>query len=210
MTEIKICGITSLEDARLAVELGADVLGFNFSELSPRYIAPGTASDIIRKLPDRVRTVGVLVNQSLTEVERFLTQTSIGRVQLHGDETPEFVESITSWSGPVVIKAIRIADGFDERTVRDYNVEHFLLDSASTKEYGGTGVTFDWKIALEFKKRIHQDFFLAGGLTPDNVAEAIRTVRPYGVDVCSGVEAERGKKDRRKMEAFIRNARNAL
>src|SRR5687767_4850856 len=122
MVRIKICGITNLEDALHAVECGADVLGFNFSQQSPRYIEPGAANAIIEKLPKTIRTVGVLVNQSLAEVDELLMQTKIGSVQLHGDETPEFVGSITDSSGPgVVIKAIRIASGFDVNAVRGYD-----------------------------------------------------------------------------------------
>jgi phosphoribosylanthranilate isomerase len=209
VTLVKICGITNLDDALTAVDAGADALGFNFYARSPRYIAPGDAAGIIRKLPRKVMAVGIFVNQSLDEVEQFLTQANVDHVQLHGDESPGFVGSITEASGPVVIKALRLGGSLDPKTVSEYDVELFLLDAASPKAYGGMGDTFDWQLAVEFKK-LHPEFFLAGGLTPDNVAEAVRLVRPFGVDVCSGVESTKGKKDHQKVAAFIENVRNAL
>lgn len=205
MTRIKICGITSLEDALAAVELGADALGFNFYEKSPRYISPEKARQIIRELPPEIEKVGVFVNSSLSEIENVCAESGIEMVQLHGDETPEFVAAL---SGPRVIKALRVSDDFQPEIALRYAADRFLLDT-DCNGFGGSGKTFDWRVAAAFKD-FGSEFFLAGGLTVENVAEAIREIRPYGVDVCSGVESVKGKKDMKKLEAFIRNARMAL
>jgi phosphoribosylanthranilate isomerase len=201
--KIKICGITNLEDALAAADLGADVLGFNFYEKSPRYISPDDACEIMAVLPYDTMTAGVFVNadpkiiQSLDSVLDF--------VQLHGDETADYVAGINGGSN--VIKAMRIGPDFDVTEASTYTADAFLLDS-NTRDFGGSGERFDWNIAIRFKE-VAPRFYLAGGLTPDNVAEAIRKVQPYAVDVCSGVESTKGKKDHKKLEAFIRNARAA-
>ena len=207
MTKIKICGITNLDDARMAVESGADALGFNFYESSPRYISPETANEIIGRLPHDAMHVGVFVNPSFAEIERTRTRTAIEYVQLHGDETSDFVRNLISGTSAKVIKALRVSPAFDTKRALEYEVEHFLLDTLSAQGFGGTGETFDWEFARRFREASHS-FFLAGGLTPDNVADAIREVRPFGVDVCSGVESVAGKKDHKKVAAFIKNARN--
>jgi len=214
MTKVKICGITNLEDALHAVEFGADALGFNFYEKSPRYIAPGAVNDIVRKLPKHVATVGVFVNNSLDQIDNIYRRTAIGSVQLHGDETPLFVASLTG-ELTRVIKAIHASEPFDPRSASKYEPPdefsadflEFLLDTQSTG-YGGSGRTFDWDMAVRFREVV-PEFYLAGGLTPENVVDAIRTVRPTALDVCSGVEAFKGKKDPKKVEAFIANVRNA-
>ncbi len=205
---IKICGITNLEDAMAAVEFGADALGFNFYQKSPRYIDPAATRKIISQLPKGVMNVGVFVNSSLAEVDRIYTQSSVVYLQLHGDETPAFVERLTDLTGAIAIKAIRISPGFDPQRALDYDVQYFLLDSSSSTAYGGTGETFDWSAALELKP-YGAKFFLAGGLTPENVADAVRQVQPFGIDVCSGVESSKGRKDHKKLEELIRNARSA-
>lgn len=198
--KIKICGITNLEDALHAASVGADALGFNFYERSPRYISPDAVREIGKQLPSEITKVGVFVNADV-ETIRSLDET-LDLFQLHGDESPEYVSAL---GGEKVIKALRIGRGFDLDRALDYSVKGFLLDTA-TAGYGGSGTSFDWDIAVRFKEVV-PEFYLAGGLTPDNVAEAIARVDPYGVDVCSGVESMKGKKDHEKVEAFIRNAR---
>ena len=208
MVRVKICGITNLEDALAAVEFGADALGFNFYQRSPRYIAPAAAREIISRLPKGVMNVGVFVNSSLAEVDHIYGMSSVVYVQLHGDETPQFVDKVVEFTGAIVIKALRVSENFDPQIAHDYDVRYFLLDASSSSAYGGTGEKFDWDAALKFKKLV-PNFFLAGGLTPENVAEAVRQVEPFGVDVCSGVESTKGRKDHKKLEEFIRNARSA-
>jgi phosphoribosylanthranilate isomerase len=206
MVKVKICGITNLDDARLSVEYGADVLGFNFYEKSPRYIAPSEAREIIKQIDPGIETIGVFVNASIDEIANVTSITTIRTVQLHGDETPKFADRLRDVTGVYVIKALRVSTGFDPKTALEYNVNGFLLDTLSGKDYGGSGETFNWEIAREFKK-IMPEFFLAGGLNPQNVADAVRAVRPSALDVCSGVESTKGKKDREKVAAFVRNAR---
>lgn len=201
--KIKICGITNLEDALHAASVGADAFGFNFYERSPRYISPDAAREIGKQLPSEITKVGVFVNADV-ETIRSLDET-LDLFQLHGDESPEYVSAL---GGEKAIKALRIGRGFDLDRALDYSVKGFLLDTA-TSDFGGSGRSFDWDIAVRFKEVV-PEFYLAGGLTPDNVAEAIARVHPYGVDVCSGVESMKGKKDHEKVEAFIRHARAAV
>lgn len=201
---IKICGITNFEDARVAAELGADALGFNFYEKSPRYISPIEASEIISKLTSPIAKVGVFVNAVIDEIRSL--EAMLDLFQLHGDESPDYVSQIGV--GEKVIKVFRIGDGFDPRRALEYSTAGFLLDTES-RDFGGSGKRFDWGEAIRFKE-IVPDFYLAGGLDPENVADAIRMVQPSAVDVCSGVELSKGKKDHRKVEAFIRNARAAI
>ncbi len=208
MTKVKICGITNLEDALMAVEAGTDALGFNFYEKSPRYIEPGDASEIISKLPPGVSTVGVFVNSCLAAIETIVSSTSLGSIQLHGNEGPAFVRQALILSGAKVIKAFRVSSDFQPSLALDYEAHHFMLD-ADTGSFGGSGETFNWENAIKFKQ-FAPEFYLAGGLTPENVEAAIRKVRPFAVDVCSGVESVRGRKDAVKVNAFIRNAKKAL
>ena len=204
MVKIKICGITNLDDALHAVECGADALGFNFYEKSPRYIDPIAVNDIVSKLPRSVSTVGVFVNSSLNEVDDIHKRSNVGWIQLHGDETPEFVQNITD-RGSLVIKAIHLSNSFDPNSLLQYRetseLVEFLVDTPSLG-YGGSGEVFDWRLAAKFKEVVPK-FYLAGGLSPENVADAIRTVRPAAIDVCSGVEVYKGKKDPKKVAAFI-------
>jgi phosphoribosylanthranilate isomerase len=206
MTKIKVCGITNLEDARQALELGADLLGFNFYMRSPRYITPEDAADIISQLPRNGRAVGVFVNSSIAEIEEVCEISGINFVQLHGDETPEFVTGLRSETRLKVMKAFRCTRDLKPEVTAEFPVETFLLDSDSDT-FGGSGNTFDWNEAARFR-RSDIEFYLAGGLTPENVAQAIRMVRPHGVDVCSGVELSKGKKDMKRLGAFIRNVRS--
>jgi phosphoribosylanthranilate isomerase len=204
LVRVKICGIARFEDARLAVELGADALGFNFYEKSPRCIAPADAWKILRKIPALVSTVGVFVNWDARFVLALAKSLHLSAVQIHGVESAA-VTAACARHVPV-IKAFRTDRKFSFAQFRAHNsASSFLLDAAisdsSSKKFGGTGRIADWKIA----KRAATKFpiLLAGGLTPENVAEAILTVRPYAVDVASGVESQPGKKDPGKLRAFF-------
>ena len=204
MARVKICGITNLEDALTAVEAGADALGFVFYAASPRHIFPEQATRIISQLPPFVQTVGLFVNEEATAVNEVAALCRLDLVQLHGDESADYCQQISRR----VLKAFRVRSLTCLDPIKDYRVAGYLLDTFSPSFYGGTGTSFNWEIATEAVKR-HQRIILAGGLTPDNVAEAIRQVGPYGVDVSSGVEAGPGKKDREKVREFIRNAKEA-
>jgi phosphoribosylanthranilate isomerase len=201
---VKICGITRLEDARLAIELGADALGFNFYEKSPRCLAPAEGWRILRKLPALVSTVGVFVNWDSVSVIALAKSLRLNAVQLHGDESAATTTECARHFP--VIKAFRTESKFQFAQFQAHNAAaSFLLDAATSetksKNYGGTGRLADWKIA----KRAATKFpiLLAGGLTPENIAEAILTVRSYAVDVAGGVESSPGKKDPAKLRAFF-------
>lgn len=203
MTRVKICGITNVEDAMQAVEAGADALGFVFFDESPRHIAHERAREIIERVPAFVTTVGVFVNEPAWRVEEIMRLTGLDVAQLHGDESPEECSKFRR-----VIKALRVEKMTDLEPMQSYHVSAFLLDAFSKGEYGGTGRVFNWDIAVEAKK--YGSVILAGGLNSDNVAEAVKYVRPFAVDVSSGVEAEKGIKDHEKVRQFIRRARHAL
>ncbi len=206
MVKVKICGITNFEDARAAADLGADMLGFNFYEGSKRYLEPAVAAKIINGLDGRVDPVGVFVNADIDTIQRTVVEVGLAAVQLHGHETSKFVSKVAETCGMPVIKALRVSPGFLVEVIREFSADSILLDVFSPTAFGGTGERFDWSIAVAAKE--HTDrLILAGGLTPENVAEAVELVRPYAVDVASGVEFAPGKKDAKKMEAFIRNAR---
>jgi phosphoribosylanthranilate isomerase len=201
---VKICGIRTLEDARAALELGADVIGFNFWTSSPRYVDSFVAQEIIANLPPLISCVGVFVNARPETVLEVTARARLDGVQLHGDESPEYCHAL----GPLrIVKAIRVRDDFDPGIIDRFRVSAFLLDTHVKGSYGGTGQSFDWAIAAEAARRA--PVILAGGLSVDNVAEAIRTVRPMGVDVCSGVEAEPGRKDPDKMALFMQEVARA-
>jgi phosphoribosylanthranilate isomerase len=203
MVKVKICGITNTEDALKAVEYGADALGFVFHKKSPRHIMPEDASVIVRALPPFVTSVGVFVNVEPGEVDEIMERTGLDVAQLHGSELPEACRIQKR-----VIKAIRVRRVKSLERMEDYEgVSAFLLDTYSPTAPGGTGKTFNWDIAAEAKR--YGRIILAGGLTPDNVAEAVRHVRPYGVDVSSGVERAKGLKDHRKLRLFIKRAKGA-
>ncbi|HCE68588.1 MAG: N-(5'-phosphoribosyl)anthranilate isomerase [Geobacteraceae bacterium GWC2_55_20] len=201
MIKIKICGITNIEDALAAVEAGADALGFVFYNKSPRNISPEQAAALIRRLPPFVQTVGLFVNEELAVVNGIADRCGLDIVQLHGDETPEYCSGVRRR----LIKAFRVKDETCLDLIDDYDVAACLLDAWSPSAYGGTGKTFNWEIAAAAaaSKRI----ILAGGLTPGNVAAAVRAVRPYAVDVSSGVEAAPGRKDHKILQQFIEAAR---
>jgi len=204
MISIKICGITNKEDAFAVVDFGADALGFVFHSKSPRAVTPETAKTIVLSLPPFITTVGVFVNEDKTEVERIARHVNINTIQLHGSEPPEECEICRK-----VIKAIRVKDLTDLEPLKKYTVSAFLLDTYSPHSIGGTGQIFNWDIAVEAKK--FGRIILAGGLTPENVEEAIKWVQPYGIDVATGVEGDKkGKKDHRKLKSFIEKARKAF
>src|SRR5262245_33882049 len=193
--KLKVCGITSLEDARAVIDCGAEYLGFNFYAKSPRYIAPKQARDIIERLPSDIISVGIFVNESRPEdVVEILGVSGAQVAQLHGDELPGYCERV---GAERVIKALRIGDDFDARRVLDYPAAAILLDAFDAKLYGGTGKTANWGIAREAAKLTR--VFLAGGLSSDNIVEAIRAVEPFAVDVNSGVESAPGRKDASKL-----------
>ncbi len=200
--KIKICGITNLEDALLAIELGADELGFNFYKKSPRYISPEDARSIALDLPEDTVKIGVFVNATAEEISDAAYLAKLTAVQFHGEEDRDFVEMARIKLGLTVIKAFRVSPEFRVEDTENYLANAFLLDGFSTKERGGTGDTFDWTIAEAIAGRVKK-LYLAGGLTPENVGEAIRRVRPYAVDVCSRIESEPGKKDAEKLKRFV-------
>ena len=201
---VKICGITNPEDALAAASAGADALGFNFCESSPRHVSLPMAAQISRKLPPLVVKVGVFVNAPEDLVVQAISECALNMLQFHGDETPEYCRQF----GLMSMKAFRVQDAASLDQLSNYPTEAWLLDAYSSDKAGGTGETFNWDLAVQ-AQRMGRPIFLAGGLTPDNVAEAVRKVRPYGVDVASGVEAAPGKKDLAKVTAFITSAKGA-
>jgi phosphoribosylanthranilate isomerase len=206
MVKVKICGITNLRDARQALEAGATFIGFNFYKRSPRYITPSAAKRIMQRLPKRAKAVGVFVNETEEIMLTIARQIGLSHVQLHGDESPETVARLRRTLP--VIKAIRVRKSFSTSELARYgNASAFLLDGFDRRRRGGSGKSFRWNIARCAKRAGH--IFLAGGLTPTNIGEAIRSARPYAVDVCSGVEAKPGKKDPAAVINFIRAARAA-
>jgi len=203
MVRVKICGITRAEDALRAVEYGADALGFVFYEGSPRHVFPETVRRIVELLPPFVITVGVFVNEHPSTIMEIVKTAGIDIVQLHGEEPPE---ECRFWYR--VIKAFRVRDLSDLKEISRYKASAYLLDTYSADIPGGTGQVFNWDIAIEAKR--YGPVILAGGLTPDNITEAIKKVKPYGVDVSSGVEKDKGIKDPYKMKLFIKRAKSAL
>jgi phosphoribosylanthranilate isomerase len=201
--KVKVCGITSYEDAVMVLDCGVDALGFNFFPRSPRYINPAEARRIIRRLPPLFISVGLFVNASKEEAEEIASAAGMQILQLHGNESPEYCRQLSKWP---LIKAVRIGNSPVEENLNEYPVQAFLLDSRDDTLFGGTGKSFDWNLALEIGQI--RPTIVAGGLRPDNVGEAIRVVRPYGVDVCSGVESAPGKKDARKLIEFMNEVRN--
>ena len=196
--KVKICGVRTPEEAHAAVNAGADALGFNFWRQSARYIEPRVARELIEGLPPIVCTVGVFVNEAASRIVEIATELALNAVQLHGDEPIEFSEQLGSIK---TIKAFRVGQDFDLSVIEKYSVDMVLLDSSIEGSYGGTGQRFDWRIAIEAKRLA--PIILAGGLTTANVWDAITHVRPAAIDVCSGVEAEPGRKDLDKIRRFM-------
>jgi phosphoribosylanthranilate isomerase len=204
IVRVKICGLTTVEDAVAAAEAGADAVGFVLYKESPRCISVEQAQAIIRELPPFVTTVGLFVNQPTHWVRVMADRCGVDTFQFQGDETPEYCEAF----GLRAIKAIRVQDAASLNHMREYRVRAFVLDAYREGEYGGTGQTFDWDLAVAAK--MHGRIILAGGLTPENVAEAIRRVKPFAVDVSSGIEGPvKGIKDHGKIRAFIQAAKGA-
>lgn len=201
---VKICGITNLGDALAAAEAGADALGFNFYRRSPRYVAPEEASRIIAELPPAVMKVGVFVNAGgPEEVARVADEVGLTAVQLHGDESPEYCRALR---GRFVIKAVRAGADFEPESVLEYEADAILLDAFSGAERGGTGLVVDWAVARRVRE-LAPNLFLAGGLGPENVADAVCAVGPYAVDACSRLESAPGRKDSALVRAFVAAAR---
>jgi phosphoribosylanthranilate isomerase len=200
VVRVKICGITNLEDALAAVEAGADALGFVFAE-SPRRVAPATARGIVAELPPYVTAVGVFVDAAVAEVREVVAEVGLAVAQLHGAEQPEVVATLAPTP---CIKAFRVRRREDLAALSRYRVQGYLVDAFVPGRPGGTGVRFDWDLLEGFAAP--GPLILSGGLTPENVAEAVRRVRPYAVDVSSGVEAEAGRKDHALIRRFIEEA----
>lgn len=198
---VKICGITSSEDAMAAIELGADAMGFVFAK-SPRQVTKEQARDIIEKLPPFVSPVSVFVDEKVDIIKEICTFCNIHTVQLHGNEDPLY---LNNFKGYKIIKAFRIREEDDLKLLANYKPHAFLLDSYVKGVMGGTGVSFRWEIARQAHK--YGTIILSGGLTPENVRDAIHIVKPYAVDVSSGVESSPGKKDKVLMKRFIMNAK---
>ena len=206
MTTIKVCGITNLKDALLAANLGANELGFNFCKASPRYIEPQAASQIVRRLPVTTRPVGVFVNETPERTLEIARIASLYAVQLHGEESPAIVEELKMAGSLVVIKCFRVSNDFDAAEAAAFGADAVLLDSFSVSQHGGTGETFDWSVAAKTAKMVDR-LYLAGGLSPDNVADAVKAVGPWAVDACSRLESAPGIKDAEKVRRFISNVR---
>ena len=203
--KVKVCGITNAEDALDAVDAGADALGFIFYEKSPRYVVPAVAARIIAGLPPLITPVGVFVNEGLATVRSIMDTCGLAMAQLHGDESASYCLELAR----PAMKALRLKNRGSLLALAEYQgrggVRGFVLDTFSELAYGGTGQVTDWGLAAEVAKST--PILLAGGLTPENVTEAIRTVHPYGVDVSSGVESAPGKKDHVKVHAFLKAVR---
>jgi phosphoribosylanthranilate isomerase len=202
--KVKICGITNIDDAIAAVDFGADALGFVFFKGSPRYISPEDAAVIIKKLPPFITTIGVFVDETPKKIERIIIQTMVDIVQLHGNEPPESCNIPKNLIKAIRVKSLQSLDPLNKYKDR---VCAFLLDTFTPDVLGGTGQIFNWDIAIYAKQ--FGRIILAGGLTHNNVAEAIKRVRPYGVDVSSGIESKKGRKDHKKMKLFIEKAKGA-
>lgn len=207
-TKIKICGITNIEDAYAAIDSGTDALGFIFVPNTPRYVKPQAASLIIGELPPFITTVGVFANEPVETVLQAVQDCGLNAVQLHGSETPEYCSEINARGRVPIIKAFRVKDGQSLSQIPKYKVSAYLLDTYVKGKKGGTGETFNWELAKEAKT--YGRIIVAGGLTPDNVAQAVEHIKPYAVDVSSGVESSPGKKDHARIKAFIENVRDYI
>ncbi len=191
--KVKICGLTNLEDAQAALAAGADLLGFIFAD-SPRQVTAQQAAEIINNLPPSAAKVGVFANQEVSQVQRVSRKAGLDFIQLHGDESPVYCRQFDL----PVIKAFRVQDRSYLEKIKQYEVDKYLLDTYVPDKLGGTGKTFNWELAREANQ--YGEVFIAGGLKPTNIEEAIATAQPAGVDIGSGVEAEPGKKDHDKLK----------
>ena len=204
MTKIKICGITNIEDAVAATGYGADALGFIFYKKSPRFVEPEQAGEISRALPPFVNKVGVFVNEDKETVSSILETVVLDMLQFSGDETEDYCRSF----GKPYIRSYRVKDEGSLGEINESKTPYIIFDSYSENEYGGTGKTFDWELLVNQQLR-DKYVILSGGLNPGNVGEAILRVKPYAVDVASGVEKKPGKKDHVKIKEFIEAVKNA-
>lgn len=201
--KVKICGVTSATDAQIAADAGADAIGLMFYAGSPRHVSIEAAREIARNIPFSVLRVGVFVDPDPSEVFAAIQSCGVNLLQFHGTETPQFCRQF----GVLTMKAFRVQNADSLAPLPSFHTDAFLLDSHVSGKSGGTGETFSWDLAIEAKK-FGRPIFLAGGLTPENVAHAIQTVQPYGVDVSSGVESSPGRKDPAKIRAFIAAVRS--
>lgn len=204
MPKVKICGNTRLEDARLAIDLGADYVGLIFAE-SKRRVTIETAQSILHPLSPFKNFVAVFSNQSKEEVEQIVQELGVHTLQFHGEETARYCHSFME-KGYEVIKSFRIKDRMSLKRIDEYNVSAILFDTYASESKGGSGVPFDWEL-IEDRPYVHEKLFLAGGLNVSNLRKAIQKIRPYAVDVASGVEQSPGKKDPRLLAEFIRIAK---
>ena len=202
-TRVKICGITSVADGLVATGAGADMIGLMFYDQSPRHITIAQAAEISRALPPFVMRVGVFVNPEEALVTRAIADCNLSLLQFHGDEPSDFCTQF----GLMNVKALRVRDAESLNQLEHFHTDAFLLDAYSKSGLGGTGEKFNWDLAVE-ARRFNKPIFLAGGLTPENVAAAVAQVRPFAVDVSSGVESSPGKKDAAKVKAFIAAAKS--
>ena len=208
---VKICGITNLEDARFALESGADQLGFNFYKESSRYISTENARELVDSLPLGTVTVGVFVNEPIESVLNTASYVGLDGIQLHGDEDNQYVRELRQRTKLFVLKAFRVSQTFTVSDALDWDVEYPLFDTYSATSRGGTGKTFDWRaISTDVFLWYPHSAYIAGGLTPNNVADAVRVIKPFCVDVASGVESSPRKKDPAKVAAFIKAAKEAI
>jgi len=208
MVLVKVCGITSLDDALAAADAGADALGFNFYQRSPRYVAP----EIARTIVDRLRVeypnllnVGVFVNESLEAIKKIAAVAGVSALQLHGNETPEYCKALKGYH---LIKVFSASDQFAPQTVLDYDVQAIMLDAVDKEAFGGTGKLSNWAVARATRELVPK-LFLAGGLSPENVADAIKQVNPFAVDACSRLESAPGRKNHASVRAFVAAVRAA-
>ena len=208
MAKVKICGVTNLEDALIVTNIGADFVGFNFYPASPRKISEKLCKEIVQKLPPFILPVGVFVDEELENLKKTAKKCSLKMIQLHGSESPEYCKQVFDETSIPVMKAFRIENESSIEAIKPYleAVNYLLLDAYVPGEPGGTGESFNWELAVRIKD-LNKPFFLAGGLTPENVSEAISKVQPFGVDVASGVERLPRRKDYDKVNKFVRRAR---
>ncbi|RJP60709.1 MAG: phosphoribosylanthranilate isomerase [Candidatus Auribacter fodinae] len=192
MIRVKVCGITSFEDAICAVKNGVSALGFNFYKRSPRYISPVDAKNIIAELPPFITSVGLFVNERIDDVLRVAGLTGIHTLQFHGDESQEYCDS---FSGYYVIKAIRAKNEMDLQVLDVFSAQSILIDSYNPNFYGGTGVPFSWELLRKVPERYKGKMIVAGGINSDNISELLNVYMPYAIDVCSGIESSPGIKD---------------
>ena len=208
MAKVKICGVTNLEDAMLVTNIGADFVGFNFYPLSPRKISEKLCKEIVQKLPPFITPVGIFVDEDIEVLKKTAKKCALKLIQLHGSESPEYCRQVFAETAVPVMKVFRIENEGSVEAIRPYldAVNYLLLDAYVPGEPGGTGEVFNWDLAVKIKD-LNKPFFLAGGLTPENVSEAISKVQPFGVDVASGVERLPRRKDYDKVNKFVRRAR---